>query len=133
MLSERLKWLSEFTMRRRQIASAYRAGIVNPLVGQLAAPEEDSAHVYHLYVVTCEQRDALQAHLQQNQIQSHIHYPIPVHKQVPCRNLPCDSQGLTNSERHAASCLSLPCHPQLTDGDIISIISSVNSFRGKQG
>ena len=133
MLAARMKWLAEFTERRRQIAAAYRAGIANPLVGQLAAPEEALSHVYHLYVITCEQRDALQAHLQKNQVQSHIHYPIPVHRQEPCRNIARDPKGLANSERHAATCLSLPCHPQLSDAEINSVISAVNSFRGSQG
>lgn len=130
MLAERMKWLPEFTERRRQIAEVYRAGITHPQVRQLAPPEEMSAHVYHLYVITCEQRDALQAHLQQNQVQSHIHYPIPIHKQEPCRDIARDPQGLANSERHAASCLSLPCHPQLTDDNINLVMAAVNAFCG---
>ena len=130
MLAEKMKWLIEFTDRRRQIAEIYRAGIMNPLVRQLACPEEPSAHVHHLYVVTCEQRDALQEHLQQQQVQSHIHYPIPIHAQEPCKEIECDPQGLKNSERHAAICLSLPCYPQMTDNDINAVIAAVNSFSG---
>lgn len=130
MLSERLKWLSEFTQRRRQIAGAYNAGIKNSFVRPLASPEEPSAHVYHLYVVTCERRDELQVHLQQHQVQSLIHYPIPIHKQEPCLDIARDPYGLDNSEHHAALCLSLPCHPQMTDNDIAMVISAVNSFQG---
>lgn len=130
MLSERLKWLSEFTKRRRQIAGAYHAGIKNPFVRLLAFPEESSAHVYHLFVVTCERRDELQAYLQQHQVQSFIHYPVPIHKQQPCSDIARDPHGLGNSERHAAMCLSLPCHPQMTDNDIETVISVVNSFQG---
>jgi dTDP-4-amino-4,6-dideoxygalactose transaminase len=130
MLSERLKWLFEFTKRRRQIADAYHAGIKNPLVRPLASPEEPSAHVYHLFVVTCERREQLQAHLQQHQVQSLIHYPVSVHKQQPCLDIAHDPQGLAHSERHAAICLSLPCHPQMTDNDIELVISAVNSFQG---
>ena len=130
MLAERMKWLLEFTERRRQIAKAYQAGTKNPTVRLLVSPEEPSAHVFHLYVVTCEQRDALQAHLEQNQVQSHIHYPIPIHHQEPCRDIARDPQGLGNAERHAEICLSLPCHPQMTDSDIVAVIAAVNSFQG---
>lgn len=130
MLTERMQWLPEFTERRRQIAEQYRDGIHNHKIQQLAVPEDRSAHVYHLFVVTCEQRDHLQAHLQNNQVQSLIHYPVPIHRQEPCRNIACDPQGLGNSEMHAARCLSLPCHPQMTDNDIASVISAVNSFKG---
>jgi dTDP-4-amino-4,6-dideoxygalactose transaminase len=128
MLAERLKWLQPITEQRRRIAAAYRACITNPLVRQLAAPEEPAAHVYHLYVVICPQRDALQAHLQNEGIQALIHYPVPVHEQIPCLDLHRDPQGLEASEKHAAQCLSLPCHPQMTDGDIAQVIAAVNSY-----
>ncbi|MCQ8117284.1 DegT/DnrJ/EryC1/StrS family aminotransferase [Methylomonas rosea] len=131
ILLERLKWLPDFTERRRQIATAYFDGIKNPYVTCPALPESRSAHVYHLFVVTCPCRDALQAYLQQNQIQTFIHYPIPIHMQEPCRNLRHDPFGLVNSERHADTCLSLPCHPQMSDEDIATVIAAVNSFQGK--
>ena len=128
MLSARLKWLPEFTRRRRMIAEAYQTGITNPLIGKLAVPEEASAHVFHLFVITCEQRDALQAHLLKRQIQSLIHYPVPVHHQEPYRTIARDPEGLARSEAHAKTCLSLPCHPQMTDGEIDIVISAINSF-----
>lgn len=131
MLAARMKWLPEFTERRRQIAEAYRAGIDNPLIQLPASPEERSAHVYHLFALTCEQRDALQGHLQNNQVQALIHYPVPIHRQEPCREIVRDPQGLGRSERHAAQCLSLPCHPQMTDSDIEIVISAVNAFQEK--
>lgn len=131
MLAERMKWLPEFTERRRQIAAAYQTRITNPLVRKLASPEEASAHVFHLYVVTCEKREALQAHLLGHQVQALIHYPIPIHHQEPCRNIARDPQGLVQSEIHALNCLSLPCHPQMTDNDVDVVISAVNSFHGK--
>lgn len=130
MLAERLKWLPAFTERRRQIADAYRAGIENSHIKQLAQPEETAAHVYHLFVITCAQRDALQAHLQQQQVQALIHYPIPVHYQAPCKEIRRDPAGLSFSAQHAATCLSLPCHPQMSDADIQCVIAAVNSFKG---
>ncbi len=129
MLAERLKWLQPFTEQRRHIAAAYSAGITNQRVRQLAAPEDPAAHVYHLYVVTCPQRDALQAHLQTQGVQALIHYPVPVHEQIPCQALQRDPQGLKASENHAAQCLSLPCHPHMTETDVAQIIAAVNSFK----
>ena len=128
ILSVRLQWLTEFTERRREIASAYYAGINNLHVMLPKRPQESSSHVYHLFVVTCEMRDKLQAHLQACGVQALIHYPIPIHHQEPCKNMLRDAQGLRNSERHANTCLSLPCHPQMTDNDLSRIIAIVNSF-----
>lgn len=131
MLSARLKWLSEFTQRRREIADAYRAGFRQPLVTLLNVPQESAAHAYHLFVVTCETRDRLQAHLQSCGIQALIHYPIPVHRQEPCLEMARDPNGLSKTDRHANTCLSLPCHPQMTDADIATVIAAVNSFKGE--
>lgn len=131
MLAERMKWLAEFTQRRRAIAKIYREEITNPTVQQLAPPEDFAAHVYHLYVVTCKQRDRLQSHLNNHQIQALIHYPIPVHAQETCRHIKRDPLGLNASEQHAAECLSLPCHPQMTDEDVQKVIATVNSFRAE--
>ncbi len=131
MLAERMKWLGEFTDRRRAIAQAYRVGITHPAVQQLAPPDDYTSHVYHLYVVTCQHRNDLQSHLNHHQVQALIHYPIPVQAQEPCRQIKCDPKGLISSELHAAQCLSLPCHPQMTDEDIEKVITSVNSFRTK--
>jgi len=128
ILSARLKWLAEFTERRREIASFYRTEIKNPLISLLSEPQESSSHAYHLFVVICNTRDKLQAHLQLCGIQALIHYPIPIHHQKPCENILRDPQGLRNSEDHANTCLSLPCHPQMTDDDLTHVIDAVNSF-----
>jgi dTDP-4-amino-4,6-dideoxygalactose transaminase len=130
MLSERLKWLPEFTERRRQIAHAYRVGINNAFVRLLAAPEDYEAHVYHLFVVTCEQREALQSHLKDCEVQALIHYPVCIHEQQPCLDVARDPNGLKVSEEHAATCLSLPCHPQMSDQDVAFVINAVNAFKG---
>jgi dTDP-4-amino-4,6-dideoxygalactose transaminase len=129
ILSERLKWLPEFTARRQEIANVLRSGIRNPAVQLLAEPEEQRAHVYHLFVVTCPQRDALQAHLTSAGVQTLIHYPVPVHRQESCLDIRIDPEGLAHSESHAQTCLSLPCHPQMSDKDISVVIDAVNSFR----
>lgn len=128
MLGERLRWLPEFTQRRQQVAEAYRQGIDNPRVRQLALPEEPAAHVYHLFVVNCDDRAALQRHLQDSDIQTLIHYPVTIHQQETGRDIARSPSGLKNSEAHAATCLSLPCHPQIEDSDAEKVIAAVNSF-----
>jgi dTDP-4-amino-4,6-dideoxygalactose transaminase len=128
LLMARLPFLESFTQRRRHIATAYRAGIANASVRLLAPPEEQAAHVHHLFVVSTERRDDLQAHLQRHGVQSLIHYPAPVHRQPPCVALPRDPAGLGASERHAERCLSLPCHPQLTDIQVAHVVAVINDF-----
>ncbi len=128
ILSERLEWLNEFTRRRRTIVAMYSDKIHNPRVKELVMPQEVDAHVHHLYCITCDGRDELQAFLWEREIQSLIHYPVPVHHQEPCLSIRRDPEGLTNSEAHASTCLSLPCHPQMTDADVEHVAESVNAW-----
>lgn len=130
MLKVRLKWLPEFTHRRQAIANQYLQGIDNDRVCQLGAPQEAAAHVYHLYVITCGERDALQKYLESCGIQTYYHYPVPVHHQESCKDIHRDPQGLAASERHAKTCLSLPCYPQMSDKDVDTVIEAINQFKG---
>ena len=128
ILMERIKWLEGFTQRRKEIAHAYRVGINHPLINMLKEPETSDSHVYHLFVITCTEREAFMSHMKAQEIQTLIHYPIVIHQQEPCRTAKQDPQGLAYSEQHAAICVSLPCHPQMSDKEIETVINAANSF-----
>lgn len=128
ILCVRLAYLDEWTKKRRAAATSYFEGIDNAAVRLLARPAAQDAHVYHLFVVCCEERGALQAHLKTVGVQALIHYPVPIHHQESCRTLRRDPAGLVNSERHAAHCLSVPCHPQLSADDVRKVIEALNAF-----
>lgn len=128
LLMERLKVLDACTQRRRAIAARYDAAIHHPRIETLAPPVQAEAHVHHLYVLRCAHRAALQAHLAARGVQSLIHYPVPVHHQVPCKSLRTDPAGLAQAELHAARCLSIPCHPYLNDEQVDQVIAALNSF-----
>jgi len=128
ILRVRLSYLTNWTTCRREVANTYRERIKHPHVRLLPGPDQAESHVYHLFVITCPRRDALQAHLRTQGIESLIHYPIPAHKQEPCRSMPYDPLGLKYAERHAEECLSLPCHPGLTDEEAEKVIQAINSF-----
>jgi dTDP-4-amino-4,6-dideoxygalactose transaminase len=130
ILSVRLDGLDASTEVRRSIARRYRNGITNSLVQLLAPPQQTAAHVYHLFVVLSPKRDALQTHLEAEGVQTLLHYPVPVHHQRSCDDIRRDPTGLPFSEAHAKHCLSLPCHPQMSDADVQRVINAVNSFAG---
>lgn len=127
ILTERLGWLRSFTSRRQAIAQRYRSEINNTRVTMLQ-PGVDGANVCHLFVLLTSHRDALQAFLARNDVATVIHYPIPVHHQEPAHDVRRDPSGLSHAEHHGRSCLSLPCHPQLSDPQVEQVISLVNEF-----
>lgn len=128
ILAVRLDYLAGFTARRQAIAARYHDELNNDRVQLLSRPAAPGAHVYHLFVVTCDERDALQQHLKDEGVQALIHYPVLVSQQAPFRTLRRDPNGLGHSERHAATCLSLPCHPQMSDAQVSTVIEAVNRF-----
>jgi dTDP-4-amino-4,6-dideoxygalactose transaminase len=129
VLLARLTWLEEFTQRRQAIGAAYHELLANPEVKTLAPPARSENHVYHLFVVLCERREALSRFLTARGIQSAVHYPQPVHRQQAALKFRCDPWGLANAESHATSCLSIPCHPGLADSEIEAVAAAINAFR----
>ena len=130
ILSERLGELAEQTSKRRAIAGYYHANIESRHITLLAKPQQESSHAYHLFVVTCRSRDHLQHYLNGQGIQSHVHYPVPIHHQPSCRAIRRDGAGLPHSETHAGTCLSIPIHPYLSEGDLQTIVRALNRYAG---
>jgi dTDP-4-amino-4,6-dideoxygalactose transaminase len=130
ILSVRLELLSQYTVRRQQIARTYFEQIHNPEIDLLEKPVEEGNHVYHLFVILCKQRDELAEHMRSHGIETLIHYPIPIHKQPPCSDMAIAPQGMVHADQHAEVCLSLPCNPHLTESQLSQIIGAVNAFAG---
>ena len=130
MLSVKLKYLDEQTTQRRQIAQIYQEGINHPAITLPLAPGVSAlaltSHAWHLFVVRCEQRDALQKHLAAQGVQTLIHYPIPPHQQKAYRQWNALSFPLT--ERIHEQVLSLPIGPTMTVAEAHSVVDACNRF-----
>ena len=128
ILRVRLDWLDRFNDRRRAVANRYYAEIRNPRIRSMAAPAASESHVHHLFVARCAERDRLARTLRDNGIETLVHYPIAAHRQESLTGIRCDPRGLPHAERHADECLSIPCHPQLTDDDVSAVVACLNAF-----
>lgn len=125
MLRVKLRHLDNETARRQHIAQAYRNNINNSLI-TLPQVNEELAHVWHLFVVRCEQRDVLQQFLASKGIQTLIHYPIPPHKQQAYSHY-FDLQ-LPLTELIHQQVLSIPLDPTMNDENIAKVIAALNEF-----
>ncbi len=90
------------------------------------APHGD--HVFHLFVVRSDQRDALRRHLDESGVASAVHYPRPIHLQPAYSHLGLGSGSLPVAERLADEICSLPIFPGIDDRQIEAIASAVNRF-----
>ena len=131
ILKERLNYLPDFTDRRKRIANMYFSGIRNSLINLMDLPDEHDSHVYHLYVIRSKYRKELQSFLNANEIQSLIHYPVPIHFQEGSKLRVKIPNNLSNSEKYSQECLSIPCHPYMKNSDAIKIVDILNQFVNK--
>jgi dTDP-4-amino-4,6-dideoxygalactose transaminase len=119
ILSVKLKQITNWTNRRREIAARYTRGLERT---SLTLPSEPPGyrHVYHLYVVEHPERDNLEAFLLAAGIDVKLHYPIAIHQQEGYPwGMPADPNPMVpNCEKNAATCLSLPMFPELTDEEV---------------
>lgn len=126
VLGHKLAHLDDWTNQRRQIAQRYAEGLAGL---PLTLPEiVHGDHVFHLYVVRTQQRDALKGYLEGHGVQTGLHYPIPLHKQ-PCFADMATAQGsFPVAEDYAGSVLSLPMFAGLTPDQQDRVIDAVRSF-----
>ena len=125
LLRVKLRHLDEDIARRRRVAQRYREGIRHPQIGlpQVASEEQ---HAWHLFVVRCHRRDALQRHLQMQGVQSQVHYPVPPHRQPAYAEL--REAWLPLTECLHEEVLSLPLGPGLGEDAVARVIEVCNAF-----
>ncbi len=126
MLSVKLKYLPRETQVRQDIASKYLMNIDNPLV-TLPQNKAVAEHVWHLFVIKTQHRDALIRHLADAGIATLVHYPIPPHRQSAYKEF--NNLSLPITERIHQQVLSLPISPVMTSDEIESVIGAVNRFQ----
>jgi len=125
MLNVKLKYIENETVRRQEIATQYLNKIKNKLV-KLPSVSHPSAHVWHLFVVQCENRLSLQNWLEKNEVQSLIHYPIPPHKQKAYAEM--NNVSLPLTEYIHEHVLSIPLDPTMSQNDIDKVIKVLNEY-----
>ena len=126
VLRVKLKHLDADNLCRRQIAKYYVEHIINPLI-VLPNVSDWDAHVFHIFPVLCEHRDALQQYLKDNGVQTIIHYPIPPHQQRCYGNW--KKMSLPVTERIHQQELSLPMSPVMALDDARYVIDLVNAWK----
>jgi dTDP-4-amino-4,6-dideoxygalactose transaminase len=122
VLRARLAFLPEWTARRRQMASAYRARLRDAACITIP-PEIDRGHVYHLFPVLSRERSTVQSSLRAAGVETLIHYPVPIPKQPAlATERPADCPI---ANRICDEVFSLPLYPSLPSGVIDRIAAAL--------
>ena len=126
-LLAKLVHLDRMNEERRRIAKMYSDGITNPKVVTPIIKKE-CVPVWHIYGIRCADRDALEKHLNDKEIGTNKHYPIPMHLQECYSDLKIPQGALPIAEEISATELSLPMYYGMTDEEIKYVIDTINEF-----
>ncbi len=129
LLSVKLKYLDSENEARRQKAALYLSDISNPLIS-LPRTAEGNEHIWHIFAVRISNnlRDRFRDFLNENGIQTVVHYPIPPHKQKAYPQL--NHLSLPIAEAIHNDVISLPISPIISEDELNYIIKVCNQFEG---
>lgn len=127
VLNIKLNYIDNWTKRRQQIAKKYQEEITNSKIKK-QSHTEISESVYHLFVVTTDNRNNFMNYLKDNNIFAGMHYPVSCHLQKAFSSLGYKKGDIPNAEYLADCCVSLPMFPELTDEQVNRVISVVNNY-----
>lgn len=124
-LNVKLKYIQKDILERRRVANYYLENIKNPKV---ILPEvlNEEGHVWHLFVIRSKDRADFQKYMEDNGVQTIIHYPIPPHKQKCYKEM--NSMRFELTEQIHNEVVSLPISPVLTEAELYEIVNLINSF-----
>jgi dTDP-4-amino-4,6-dideoxygalactose transaminase len=126
ILRARLHFLPRWTERRREIAARYRQSLAGAAFH--LPPEFDAGHVYHLFPVLAERRDAFQAHMTGRGVETLIHYPVPIPRQPALQG--ASPAVCPIADRVCAQVVSLPMYPGLSDAAVAAVAEAAAAFKG---
>ncbi len=127
LLKVRLKYMDEITNERRELAARYTSRIDNPKI--ITPVEVDNSYaVWHQYVIRCKNRDELIDYLNEKDIGSIIHYPVPPHLQEAYAYLGHHEGEYPITEEYANEVLSIPMYNGMTQEEQDYVIDALNNF-----
>ena len=127
ILRIKLPHLKQWNEKRRNVAEIYNELLKG---AQVKTPIEPrwSQGIYHLYVVRLERRDEVQKYLAQRDIQTGLHYPVPLHLQEAYLNMGYHEGDFPVTEQLAREILSLPMYPQLERAQQTAVADALQQF-----
>lgn len=124
-LNIKLRYIDSENLRRQEIASYYINNIKNDKI-ILPSLGDVGEQVWHLFVIRTSERNELENYLKEYEIQTLIHYPIPIHKQKCYQEMNTISLPIT--EKIHREVLSLPISPVMSNEEVVKLVEIINKF-----
>lgn len=127
LLRVKLKYLDDLSNEKVRIAEKYLNELKNDSI-TLPKTREQATHIYHQFVIHSKKRDELMKYLDDNNIGTIIHYPVPPHLQEAYKYLDFKEGSLPITERYAKEVLSIPIYNGMTEEEQKYVIDVINKF-----
>lgn len=129
VLRVKLRHLDQWNANRRHVSQEYLQAFADlPIV--LPIESNWTKHVYHLFVIRSQARDALQEHLAEQGVGTIVHYPVPPSEQAAYRELGYSDSDLPIASRIHREVISLPAGPHMSPDQVQRVIAAVCNFDG---
>jgi dTDP-4-amino-4,6-dideoxygalactose transaminase len=133
VLRVKLRYLPLWTAGRRQNANRYRQLLAHAgLSRHIVVPADVPGHIYNQFVIRCGERDALQAFLRDQNIETEIYYPVPLHRQECFAALGYREGQFPRAEVAASEVLALPIYPELSEEQQCYVVDRLCQFYWQQ-
>ena len=125
VLSKKLETLDEWNDERNFIANTYNQAFTN--LKNIIVPRtfNDNYHVWHLYVLRVKNRNQFMKDALENGVETSIHYPLPIHKQLAYKKHKQHNTKLTKSEDFGKKLVSLPIFPKMKKNEVKKVIDTI--------
>jgi dTDP-4-amino-4,6-dideoxygalactose transaminase len=128
VLRVKLRRLDGWNEQRRDHAAELRRALEGAPVDLPLLPAAGGDHVYHLFVVRCDDRDGLRTHLDAHGIASAVHYPVAVHRTEAYADLGLETGSMPVAEAMAERVCSLPLFPGMTSEQVSAVAAALHQW-----
>lgn len=128
VLKEKLKYLDDYNVKRKQIAMTYSRELAGLPLTVPAVEREDRESCWHQYAILTDRKEELIKYLEDAGIGAGIFYPIPLHLQKAFRSLGYQGGELPIAEEICRKSVCLPMFPELTEEEIRYVAQTVRRF-----
>jgi dTDP-4-amino-4,6-dideoxygalactose transaminase len=124
ILRVKLPYLEQWNSARQTHARFYTEHL-QETVQAIPIVKPWATHVYYVYVIQVQERDAFRHALEQAGIATGIHYPTPIHLQPACARYGYATGTLPVTEYITQQIVSLPLYPELTGEQTQMVVNAV--------
>jgi dTDP-4-amino-4,6-dideoxygalactose transaminase len=128
VLKVKLNFMNQWTDERRKIGELYTQELKDLNSIFLPTTAAGATHSYHLYTIRTAKRDEVQKYLQEKNIGTLIHYPVPPHLQEAYSHLGYKKGDFPLAEEIANTTLSLPLYIGMKKEEIEFVCKEIKNF-----